>query len=404
MIRDLLPLDGPPGVHPETDALRPALEPELARDRPIIRVTEPLLGPEERAKVLEVLDSGFVSSAGPAVTDLEAELAARCGTEAAVAVTCGTHALDLLLHCLNVGPGDEVVVPALTFISVAACVVRAGARPVFVDVECGSLNMDVAAVESAIGPATKGIIAVHTFGHPIDMDALRAICDRRGLFLLEDACESLGAEVRGRPVGGLGDAGFHSFYANKMMTTGNGGAITSSHPELLALLRQLRGYSYAPRRMFWHPHMPFNVRMSALEAALGIAQLRRLDDIMARKARIADHYRRRLSDVRGLRTAAACDWGRHANWTFVIHVDVEAFGRSAPELRGWLANDGIETRAVFAPLHVQPVLQRAAGLQGPFPNAAWAASTGILLPSGAGLTEVTLDRICDRVIAGAVAR
>jgi perosamine synthetase len=386
-----------------TEGDRPDINPALARDKEIIRVAEPLIGPEEAARVAEVVASTLVSSVSPAVSEFEARLATQSGATDAIAVTCGTHALDLLMYALDVGPGDEVIVPALTFISVGATVARAGARPVFVDVSRTSLNMLPEAVEAAITHRTRGIIGVHTYGHPCDMDALQVLADRHGLFLLEDACEALGGSWRGRPVGSFGDAAVHSFYSNKMMTTGNGGAITTSRPELAALLRELRGYSYAPGRFFWHEHMPFNVRMSGLQAAVGLAQLDRLGALVNHHEWMAAAYAEGLKGLPGITQPAPCAEGRHVYWMVTIHVDEARYGLSAHALRVRLAADAIETRPVFTPLHVQPVLQERAQGQGPFPNASWAARTGINLPSGATLTPTQLGRVCE-VIRHAASR
>ena len=376
------------------EGARPEVNPPLAKGKEIIRVAEPLIGPEEAARVADVVASTLVSSVSPAVGEFEARLAARSGATDAIAVTCGTHALDLLMYALDVGPGDEVIVPALTFISVGATVARAGARPVFADVSRTTLNALPQAVEAAITPRTRGIIGVHTYGHPCDMDALQAIADRHGLFLLEDACEGLGASWRGRPVGGFGDAAVHSFYSNKMMTTGNGGAITTSRPELAALLRELRGYSYAPGRFFWHEHMPFNVRMSGLQAAVGLAQLDRLDALVTHHEWMAQAYADGLAGIPGITQPSPCEEGRHVYWMVTIHVDEAIYGHSAHALRGALAAEAIETRPVFTPLHAQPILQTHAEGQGAFPNATWASETGINLPSGATLTPDQLARVC----------
>ncbi|MDP6946778.1 MAG: aminotransferase class I/II-fold pyridoxal phosphate-dependent enzyme, partial [Myxococcota bacterium] len=201
-------------THPDGAAGRPAPNPPVDRDQGIIRVAEPLIGPQEAARVAEVVASTLVSSVSPAVAQFERSLAARCGASDAIAVTCGTHALDLLMYALDVGPGDEVIVPALTFISVGAAVAKAGARPVFVDVSRDTLNMTADSAAAAVTERTRGIIGVHTYGHPCDMEALDSVAEEHGLFLLEDACEALGASLRGRPVGGLGDVAVHSFYSN----------------------------------------------------------------------------------------------------------------------------------------------------------------------------------------------
>ena len=376
----------------------PEPNPPLAPSKRIIRVAEPLIGVEEAEQVAEVIKSTLVSSVSPAVNAFEEKLAARCHSTDAIALTCGTHALDLLMYALDVGPGDEVIVPALTFISVGAAVVRAGATPIYAEVSRDTLNVIPADVEAKVSAKTRGIIGVHTFGHPCDMDALQDIADAHGLFLLEDACEALGGSWRGRPVGAFGDAAVHSFYSNKMMTTGNGGAITTSRPELAALLRELRGYSYAPKRFFWHEHMPFNVRMSGLQAAVGVAQLERLDSLVEHHAWLAEAYSEGLRGLPGLILPSPCREGRHVYWMFTIHIEEDAFGASPLALRTALADEGIETRPVFTPLYVQPILRAASGDQGPFANADWAAKTGINLPSGATLTPEDLERVCDVIL------
>lgn len=393
MIRRLLDLDGAPSTHSRGQALFPHPNPRVESvPEGVVRVAEPCLGAEEQQAVAEVMASGFISSASPVVASFEERLAECCGTTEAIAVTCGTHALDLLMHCFEVGPGDEVIVPAFAFISVGACVARAGARPVFVDVEPSSLNMLPGDVEAAVSPRTRGVIAVHTYGHPAHMDELRDIADRHGIFLLEDACEGLGARVGDQPAGGLGDVAVHSFYANKMMTTGNGGAITTSHSGLAELLRKLRGYSYATNRFFWHGHMPFNVRMSAMQAAVGQAQVQRLEAIVAQRQEMAERYAAALGGISRLTLPGPALGGRHAYWMYTIHVDEH--GPSAGAVREALAAAGIETRPAFTPLHVQPVLQDAAAPeQGPFPTSEWAARTGINLPSGSHVGAAEVARV-----------
>ena len=395
MIDRLVDLDGAASTHPQAGDLLPAANPPIERGGGVLPVTEPYLGEEELREVMEVLRSGFVSSAGPAVARFEEALARQCATRFASATSSGTAALDLLMTCLDVGPGDEVVVPALAFISVGAVVARAGARPVFAEVDRDSLNVTAETVAPCIGPRTRGVIAVHTYGHPCRMEELRGLADRHGLFLLEDTCEALGATDPGGPAGGLGDAGVHSFYANKMLTTGNGGAVTTSHEGLHERLRALRGYSYAPERFFWHHHLPVNARMSALQAALGTAQLAHLPEILARRQAVADAYAQGLSPVEGLTLPSPPPAGSHAWWMYTVHVEPGASGLTAPDLRAALALDGIETRPVFSPLHVQPVLQeRAAPAQGPFPVAEWAASTGLNLPTSAAMGEAQVERVC----------
>jgi len=254
--------------------------------------------------------------------------------------------------------------------------------------------MSADTVRNAITDKTVGMIPVHTYGHPCAMNELNALANDHGLFVLEDACEALGARTEEAPVGGLGDVGVHSFYANKMITTGNGGALTTNHAELAKLLRELRGYSYSPGRFFWHEHMPFNIRMSALQAAVGTVQLQKLEEIVTQRQWLAIQYQLHLSDLPGITLPTDCSSGRHAYWMYTIHVDPEEAGLDASTLRAILAENGIETRPVFTPLHVQPILQTSAKPQGPFPASEWAAQTGINLPSSYGLSADQIKAIC----------
>ncbi|NOY90229.1 MAG: DegT/DnrJ/EryC1/StrS family aminotransferase [Deltaproteobacteria bacterium] len=395
MLKRLLELRGADASHPDSATLMPAPNPTLNRDHEVIRVMEPWLGDEEQARLLATMRGGIISSAGPAVREFEVALARACGTEHAFALSCGTHALELALHCLEVGPGDEVIVPAFAFISVGAAVARRGARPVFVDVDAATLNLDASLLSAAITQRTRGLIAVHTYGQMCDMDAICHVADEHELFVLEDACEAMGCRLGGRAAGGLGDVAVHSFYANKMITTGNGGAITTDSDELAALVADLRGYSYAPERFFWHHHLPFNMRMSALSAAVGVAQLERLPDLVAARRALGRRYRERLSQIPGLILPVFARGS--VPWMYTVQLE-DTYADDVAGLRARLAARGVETRPAFAPLHVQPVLQRAAEpVQGPFPKAEWASQTGLNLPSDPRLTDAQLDLICEVV-------
>lgn len=261
----------------------------------LVPVAEPDIGERELAYVTEAVKSGWVSSAGPFVERFEREFASFCEVKHAVAVSNGTVALHLALVARGIGPGDEVVVPSLTFAATAATVRHAGATPVFVESREDSWCMDPEAVEAAVGPATKAIIAVHLYGHPADMDRLRAIASKHGLFLLEDAAEAHGAKYKGRRTGSLGDAACFSFYGNKIMTSGEGGMVVTDDDALVRRMRMLKDHGMDPERKYWHTAVGYNYRMTNLQAAIGCAQLERLPELQAGRQRVVDAYRKALA-------------------------------------------------------------------------------------------------------------
>ncbi|HEX5576551.1 MAG TPA: DegT/DnrJ/EryC1/StrS aminotransferase family protein, partial [Gemmatimonadales bacterium] len=227
-----------------------------------IPVAAPMLVGNEKAYVLDCLDSSWISSAGQYVSRFEAAFADFCGVKHAVACCNGTAALHVALSALGVGPGDEVIVPTLTFVATANAVIQCGARPVFVDSEPETWNIDPALIEAKITPRTKGIIVVHLYGHPAEMESIVSTARRHGLFVVEDAAEAHGAEHNGRRVGSLGDVGIFSFFGNKIITTGEGGMVTTSDDTLAARVRQLKAQGIDPNRRYWYPVIGYNYRMT----------------------------------------------------------------------------------------------------------------------------------------------
>jgi len=344
-------------------------------------VAEPLLGDRELAYVTDALRAGEVSSIGSYVGRFEDAFAAYCGVEHALATSNGTTALHLALLALGVGPGDEVLVPALTFVATANVVVHAGATPVFVDVEPDYWGMDPEAAKAKVTSRTKAIIAVHLYGHPADVRALRAIADEHRLALIEDAAEAHGATCDGARVGGLADAGCFSFYGNKIVTTGEGGMLTTHSEALAATVKQLRDQGTDPQRRYWHPVIGYNYRLSNLPAAVGLAQVERIDEMLAHKHRILAAYRRGL-DGAPLRFQAVAPWARPVNWlTSVVVEDNAPLG--AEVLMTKLAEREIESRPFFVPLPSLPPYHEDVS----YPVAERLGNQGISLPSGAGLTD-----------------
>ena len=371
-------------------APRPAPAPEPRRNIP---VAAPVFAGREKEYVADCMESGWISSGGKYVELFEAAFAEFCGVRHAVACCNGTAALHLALAAHGVGPGDEVIVPTLTFVATANAVTYCGARPIFVDSEPVTWNLDPAQVEAKITPRTKGIVAVHLYGHPAEMDELRSVARRRGLFLLEDAAEAHGALYKGRPAGSLGDAAAFSFYGNKIIATGEGGMVTTDDDALAARVRLLRGQGMDAERRYWFPIVGYNYRMMNLPAAVGLAQLERADWHTGRRREVAATYLSLLGGVSSLRRQAEVEWARHAYWMFTVVLGHQtAVGRDVLIER--LRERGVETRPVFYPVHLLPPYREAAGGE-EFPVAEWLARRGLSLPTWAGLRFDDLSYVCD---------
>jgi perosamine synthetase len=368
---------------------------EEAMERQIIPVADPRLDGNELRYLTQCVQSNWISSAGRFVREFEAAFAEATGCRYGVACANGTTALHLALAALGVGPGDEVVLPTFTMIATANAVRYAGGTPVLVDAERDTWNLDVARLGDALSPRTRGIVVVHTYGHPVDMDPVLELAARRGLWVLEDAAEAHGARYRGRPAGSLGRAAAFSFYANKIITTGEGGMVTTSDAALAALGRRLRDHAFSDERHFWHKYLGFNYRMTNLQAAVGLAQTERLEEFVAARRRNAARYTERLGRVPGLTLPVERPWARNVYWMYGVLVE-DAFGISRDELRRRLARRGIETRTFFIPIHLQPIYYELFRGQR-FPVAEELCRRGLYLPSGATLTEAEVAYVCDVV-------
>ena len=369
----------------------------VATELAMIPVCEPTLDGNEEKYVLDCLATNWISSSGKYLRQFEEGFSRHCGVRHGVACTSGTTGLHLALTALGVGPGDEVLIPDFTLIVSANSVIATGARPVLVDVEPGTWCMDPDRLEEKITPRTKVIMPVHMYGHPCDMDRILEIARRRGLRVLEDACEAHGAEVRGRRVGSLGAAAVFSFYGNKIMTTGEGGMVVCNDDAFAARLRLLVNQGFEEPR-FVHRVMGFNYRMTNLQAAVGVAQLEKLDEKVARKRELARMYAERLADVRDLELPVERAWAKSVYWMYGIVLG-ERYRISRNELMRRLREQGVDTRAFFHPMHLQPVFQGSDPLfpdvAGEFPHSARAGGRGLYLPSGHSLTESQIDRVVD---------
>lgn len=357
-----------------------------------IPVASPFFIGNEKNYVDDCMKSGWISSAGKYVELFERGFAEFCGVKHAVACCNGTVALHLALVALGVGEGDEVIVPTLTFVATPNAVAYCGAKPVFVDSEPETWNLDPERVEAKITPRTKGIIAVHLYGHPAKMGELKQIARRHNLFLLEDAAEAHGAMCDGRVVGSLGDAAAFSFYANKIITTGEGGMVVTDDDLLADRARLLRGQGMDPNRRYWHPIIGYNYRMMNLPAAIGLAQLEKADEQLESRARVARTYREYLQEMPGIKPQTEQVWARHVYWMFSVIFD-EGIWQERDVIIETLGARGIETRPVFYSAHsMPPYINSVRGHA--FPVAEKLSANGISLPTWAGLTENKIDYIC----------
>jgi len=361
-------------------------------------VAEPDLTGNEKRYVNEALDSGWISSNGDFIRRLEADFAEYCAARHAVACCNGTVAIHLLLLAMGIGEGDEVLVPSFTYVASANAVTYTGATPILVDSETEHWNLDPARLEEAITPKTRAIMAVHLYGHPADMDAIGEVARRHGLPVIEDAAEAHGAEVNGRRVGGLGLAGTFSFYGNKIITTGEGGIVTTNDDELAAKMRSFRGQGMDPNRRYWFPIVGYNYRMTNIAAAIGCAQLERIDAFHERRRTIAAQYSERLGsecEHFGLQLPHEAPWAKHVHWLACLRTPAE----QRDPLMHYLSEHGIDSRPFFPPLHELPIYSADRFHGGrPLPGATELGATGLNLPTFNSMTEDDVDRVCLRVL------
>jgi perosamine synthetase len=364
----------------------------------VIPVYEPYIGDEEAEAVAAAVRAGEISgSFGENLPAFEREFAEFVGTRHGVATSSGTTALHLAVQALGLGPGDEILVSASTNIATALAAFHNGAVAVPVDSERATWNLDLDLLEDLISPRTRAIIPVHLFGHPVDLDALTEIAEKHGLAVVEDCAESHGATVRGRQTGSFGNASCFSFYANKIITTGEGGMVLTDDDDLAERLRLLRNLAFG-RPRFYHKQPGHNFRMTGYQAAMGRVQLRKIDRIIVEKRRVAATYTRLLADVPGITTPVEESWAKHVYWMYGVVVGDE-FGATRDELAAALADRGIETRTFFCPMNLQPFLRDQAGfrdVQCPVAEDLW--RRGLYIPSSPSLTDDVVARIAAQLV------
>lgn len=358
-------------------------------------VMEPSLGGNELKYVSDCITSNWISSQGAYVTRFQEAFSDFVGSDYALTTSSGTTALHLALVTLGIGAGDEVIVPDLTFGASGSTVVHCGAKPVFVDVDRDTWTLDPATIEAKITERTRAIMPVHLYGHPCDMDPILDLAERHGLSVIEDSAEALGAEYKGRRVGTLGDVGCFSFYANKVITTGEGGMVTTNSPELHEKMAMLRDHGMSKEKRYWHLYPGYNYRMTNLQAAIGLAQIERIADFMAYRQEVVARYNGHLSGVDGIILPPDAEWARNIYWLYSIVVDEQRTGVERDQLAKSLADHGIETRPFFYPMHTQPCYQVEDA--GEFPVTDWLAARGLSLPTANDIRLEDVDRVCGAI-------
>lgn len=363
-----------------------------------IPVNVPVLGEQERENLVECVETGWVSSGGAFVSEFEEKMAARVDRQHGIAVANGSAALDVAVRALDLEPGAEVILPTFTIISCASAVVRAGATPVVVDCDPETWNMTADQVAEKITPRTEAIMVVHIYGLPVDMEPIMALADEHDLHVIEDSAEVHGQTYHERPCGSFGDLSTFSFYPNKHITTGEGGMVVTDDEDLVERCRSLRNLCFQSERRFIHEEMGWNYRMSNVQAALGVAQLERLDEVVEKKRAIGRRYNELLCDVSGIqKPLPATDYAENIYWVYGLVLD-DNVPFDAAEAMDRLEDQGIGTRPFFWPMHEQPVFRE----QGLFeherhPVAERIARRGFYVPSGLALTNKQIETVADAI-------
>jgi perosamine synthetase len=356
----------------------------------MIPIAEPCLGKEELKNVIEAVKSGWISSKGRFIEEFENKFSEYCGVKYGVATSSGTSALHLALAALGIKSG-EVIVPTLSFVAVANVVTYNGATPIFVDSHPEYWCLDPGKIEEKITKKTKAIIPVHLYGHPCDMDAILDIARENNLCVIEDAAESHGAEYKGKKVGGFGDVACFSFYGNKVITTGEGGMCLTDNEELAEKLKILRDHGMDPNKKYWHSVIGFNYRMTNLQAAIGVAQIKKLDKFVEMKRKIAKLYKKELEELERknlIKLHPEMKWAKCTYWMFSLLIN-DKFGISRNEVIKKFETEKIETRPFFYPIHTLPIYKT----NRIYPVAEELSKKGLNLPSSVKLDKEKIVRI-----------
>ena len=376
-------------------ALLPLPEPALKTYKGMnIPVCEPILWGNEKKYVKKCMDTNWISSKGEFIEKFESTFAKKVGAKYGVGVLNGTVALHLALAALDIGPGDEVIIPTFTMIATPNSVRYTGAKPVLVDSELKTWNIDASKIEEKITKRTKAIMPVHTYGHPCDMDAIMKIAKKYGLYVIEDAAEAHGAIYKGRKIGSIGDAACFSFYANKIITTGEGGMVTTNDRKLADKMQLLKNHAFSHERHFWHKLLGFNYRMTNIQAAIGLAQTENFEKLSNKRVENAMLYNSLLKEIEEITLPPSTKGIKNVYWMYGILLKNWS-NVTRDTIRYELAGRGIETRTFFIPIHHQPVYK--GWFKGDYPNSEYLCTNGLYLPSSTSLTEKQI-----RYVAGTI--
>lgn len=366
----------------------------------MIPVCVPLLGGKELEYVSNCINTNWISSKGKYVEKFEKRFAEYCGCKYGISTTNGTTSLHVALVSIGVKETDEVIVPAFTMISSAFSIVYCRAKPVLVDADPETWNMDVDKIEEKISERTKAIMPVHIYGHPCDMDSIMKIAKKHDLYVVEDAAEAHGAECRGEKAGGIGDVGCFSFYANKIITCGEGGMLITNNAEIAKEARALKDLSFSEgkKRVYLHSEIGYNYRMTNLQAAIGLAQFERIEELVQMRRKNAQLYSKFLQNVEGLRLPIEKEWAKNVYWMYSILIE-PSFGMSRDELMLELEKKGVETRPFFVPMNRQPVFRKMRLFKGEkYPVAEALSAKGLYLPSSSGLKQEEIEYVSNCII------
>ena len=363
----------------------------------MIPVNSPVITDDSKRLVQQALDEGWISSAGPYVELFEQEFAQYLGVKHAISVNTGTAALHIALLAAGIKEGDEVIVPAFTMAASWMAIMYVGAVPIFVDVDPDIYTIDPNLIESKITEKTRAIMPVHIYGHPADMDPILAIAKKHNLTVIEDAAEAHGATYKGRLTGTIGDINAFSFYANKIITTGEGGMVTTDNDQLAQQARRMKDLAHSPTKRFIHDALGYNYRLTSLQSALGSGQLKHIDEFLQTKTHMAQLYDKGLSGIPGLTLPTTKDWATHVYWMYAILVDEAKFGMSKDQFRAKMLTKGVDTRDFFYAPSTQPALTDVGLGGGSFPVTERIAKEGCYLPSGLAITDDQIKSVCETI-------
>lgn len=364
----------------------------------MIPVNVPLIAPNAKKYVLDCLKTGWISSAGKYIDIFEKKFAQFIGVKYALSCTNGTAALHLACETLGIKKGDEVIMPTLTMIASAYAICYSGAKPVLVDSEPETFNINPDLIAKKITKKTKAIMLVHLYGHSCDIDPIIKVAKKHKLFIIEDAAEVHGGKYKGKMLGSLGDIGCFSFYANKIVTTGEGGMIVTNSKKLYQKAKMIKDLAHSANKRFLHTRIGYNYRMTNLQAALGLAQLEEVNKYIKIKKQMAKTYNQKLKDVEGLILPIEKDYAFNVYWMYAVLVDEKKFGISKDELRKKLYKEGVDTRDFFIPVHQQPALTQLGWYKNEkYPIAEKLSKTGFYIPSGLAITKKQIDKVCRKI-------